>query len=234
VVLGLEGVCAIPRDRCAPEFSRGSARERRSKGPACGDAKTRSASLREFPCPATPSAAVLRDFVARATGPRTAGVVDGCPPGLGLTESDIQKTSTAQARQLPPRDATARSPTASSCSPVFSMAAHRHRDRFPYSKRGSASEDYSALADTFRAGTRGLHVLAKYGLRYYRGAAARRRARPRYASPRPDLARGCRAPHSVGAGHLRDRPAGDAYRGSRAPTRAAAAVVAQPDFCQYV
>src|SRR5882757_9339175 len=103
-------------------------------------------------------------------GPAYGGVVDGCPPGLGLNEEDIQKELNRRkpgaSRHVTQRQETDRIEILSG---VFEGRTTGTAIGFVIRNEDQRSKDYSALADTFRPGHADYTYWQKYGLRDYRG-----------------------------------------------------------------
>ena len=98
------------------------------------------------------------------------GVVDGCPPGLELTESDIQRDldrrKPGSSRHVTQRQESDRIEILSG---VFEGRTTGTAIGFLIRNEDQKSKDYSALADTFRPGHADYTYWQKYGLRDYRG-----------------------------------------------------------------
>jgi chorismate synthase len=96
--------------------------------------------------------------------------VDGCPPGLGLTESDIQREldrrKPGSSRHVTQRQESDRIEILSG---VFEGRTTGTAIGFVIRNEDQRSKDYSALADTFRPGHADYTYWQKYGLRDYRG-----------------------------------------------------------------
>ena len=113
---------------------------------------------------------------ARATGPAIGCVVDGCPPGIPLSEADIQpyldKRRPGQSRFTTQRQ---EPDTVRILSGVFSDAqgGKQLTTGTPIAllidNVDQRSKDYSAIKDTYRPGHAGYTYDAKYGLHDYRG-----------------------------------------------------------------
>src|SRR5437867_10047809 len=103
-------------------------------------------------------------------GPAYGGVVDGCPPGLELAESDIQRDldrrKTGSSRHVTQR---LESDRVEILSGVFERRNTGTAIGFLIRNEDQRSKDYSALADTFRPGHADYTYWQKYGLRDYRG-----------------------------------------------------------------
>ena len=103
-------------------------------------------------------------------GPAYGGVVDGCPPGLELTESDIQRElnrrKPGSSRHVTQRQESDRIEILSG---VFEGRTTGTAIGFVIRNEDQRSKDYSALADTFRPGHADYTYWQKYGLRDYRG-----------------------------------------------------------------
>ncbi len=103
-------------------------------------------------------------------GPAYGGVVDGCPPGLELTESDIQRElnrrKPGSSRHVTQRQESDRIEILSG---VFEGRTTGTAIGFVIRNEDQRSRDYSALADTFRPGHADYTYWQKYGLRDFRG-----------------------------------------------------------------
>ncbi|HMH17780.1 MAG TPA: chorismate synthase [Burkholderiales bacterium] len=103
-------------------------------------------------------------------GPAYGGVVDGCPPGLALAESDIQKEldrrKPGTSRHVTQRQESDR---VEILSGVFEGRTTGTAIGFLIRNEDQRSKDYSALADTFRPGHADYTYWQKYGVRDYRG-----------------------------------------------------------------
>ncbi len=151
-------------------------------------------------------------------GPAIGCVVDGCPPGIPITEAEIQayldKRKPGQSRYTTQRQ---EPDQVRILSGVFTDEArraghHRHADRARDRQNVDArSKDYGEIKDKFRPGHADYTYLMKYGLRDWRGsgrAIGARDGEPRggrrhCAQSRAGHARARRA-HPDRA--LRDRP----------------------------
>ena len=103
-------------------------------------------------------------------GPGLGGVVDGCPPGIPLSEADIQQeldrrkpggSSASTARREPD--------TVRLLSGVFEGRTTGTPIAFHIENQDQRSKDYSAIKDLFRPGHADLTFTAKFGARDYRG-----------------------------------------------------------------
>ena len=103
-------------------------------------------------------------------GPAYGGVVDGCPPGLELSEADIQKELD---RRKPgtSRHVTQRreSDRIEILSGVFEGRTTGTSIGFLIRNEDARSKDYSAIAQSFRPGHGDYTYSQKYGIRDYRG-----------------------------------------------------------------
>src|SRR3979490_3048640 len=103
-------------------------------------------------------------------GPAEGGVVAGCPPGLELTESDIQRElnrrKPGSSRHVTQRQESDRIEILSG---VFEGRTTGTAIGFVIRNEDQRSKDYSARADTFRPGHADYTYWQKYGLRDYRG-----------------------------------------------------------------
>ena len=103
-------------------------------------------------------------------GPALGGVVDGCPPGLALSEADLQaeldrrKPGTSRhvtQRQEPDQ--------VEILSGVFEGKTTGTSIGFLIRNQDAKSKDYAAIAETFRPGHADYTYWQKYGIRDYRG-----------------------------------------------------------------
>ena len=103
-------------------------------------------------------------------GPALGGVVDGCPPGMALTEADIQKEldrrKPGTSRHVTQRQESDR---VELLSGVFEGRTTGTSIGFIIRNEDQRSKDYSAIAETFRPGHADYTYWQKYGLRDYRG-----------------------------------------------------------------
>lgn len=103
-------------------------------------------------------------------GPAIGCVVDGCPPGLALSEPDIQRELD---RRKPgtSRHVTQRreSDTVEILSGVFEGATTGTPIALLIRNEDARSKDYANIADTFRPGHADYTYWHKYGIRDYRG-----------------------------------------------------------------
>jgi len=103
-------------------------------------------------------------------GPAIGCVVDGCPPGLALTEADIQRELD---RRKPgtSRHVTQRreSDTVEILSGVFEGTTTGTPIALLIRNEDARSKDYANIADTFRPGHADYTYWQKYGIRDYRG-----------------------------------------------------------------
>ncbi len=103
-------------------------------------------------------------------GPALGGVVDGCPPGLELSEADLQKDLDRR------KPGTSRHVTQRRESDRVEILSGVYQGRttgtpigFVVRNEDQRSKDYSAIADKFRPGHADYTYLQKYGLRDPRG-----------------------------------------------------------------
>src|SRR5438105_3371377 len=103
-------------------------------------------------------------------GPAYGGVVDGCPPGLELAASDIQKELDRR------KPGTSRHVTQRRESDAIEILSGVYEGRttgtaigFLIRNEDQRSKDYSAIADKFRPGHADYTYLQKYGVRDARG-----------------------------------------------------------------
>lgn len=107
-------------------------------------------------------------------GPGLGGVVDGCPAGLELTETDIQ-TALDERRPGPsPTGGAASTPRKEPdkvhlLSGVFMGKTTGMPIAFHVENTSQRSEDYEQLSRLFRPGHADITYQAKYGIRDYRG-----------------------------------------------------------------
>ncbi|HEY6863796.1 MAG TPA: chorismate synthase [Burkholderiales bacterium] len=103
-------------------------------------------------------------------GPAYGGVIDGCPPGLALSEADIQREldrrKPGTSRHVTQRQESDRIEILSG---IFEGKTTGTAIGFVIRNEDQRSKDYSALADTFRPGHADYTYWQKYGLRDYRG-----------------------------------------------------------------
>jgi len=103
-------------------------------------------------------------------GPGLGGVVDGCPPGLGLSEALIQEElDRRKPGQGPASTARKESDRVEILSGVFEGHTTGTPIGFLIRNEDQRSRDYSAIKDVYRPGHADLGYDAKYGLRDYRG-----------------------------------------------------------------
>ena len=103
-------------------------------------------------------------------GPAIGCVVDGCPPGLALTEADIQ-AELDRRRPGTSRHVTQRQEPDSVeiLSGVFEGRTTGHPIALLIRNQDQRSGDYSKIASTFRPGHADYTYWHKYGIRDYRG-----------------------------------------------------------------
>jgi len=103
-------------------------------------------------------------------GPAIGCVVDGCPPGLALTEADIQRELDRR-RPGTSRHVTQRreSDTVEILSGVFEGRTTGTPIALLIRNEDSRSRDYANIAQTFRPGHADYTYWQKYGVRDYRG-----------------------------------------------------------------
>ena len=103
-------------------------------------------------------------------GPAIGCVVDGCPPGLALTESDIQHDLDRR-RPGTSRHVTQRqeSDTVEILSGVFEGVTTGTPIGLLIRNVDARSKDYGSIKDTFRPGHADYTYWQKYGVRDYRG-----------------------------------------------------------------
>ncbi|MEM9289883.1 MAG: chorismate synthase, partial [Pseudomonadota bacterium] len=103
-------------------------------------------------------------------GPALGCVIDGCPPGVALTESDIQPALDAR-RPGQSRYTTQRQePDAVKIlSGTFEGVTTGTPIMLLIENTDQRSKDYSQIKDKFRPGHADYSYLAKYGIRDYRG-----------------------------------------------------------------
>jgi chorismate synthase len=103
-------------------------------------------------------------------GPAIGCVVDGCPPGMALSESDIQPELDRR-RPGTSRHVTQRqeSDTVEILSGVFEGVTTGAPIALLIRNQGQRSKDYNDIKDTFRPGHADYTYWQKYGVRDYRG-----------------------------------------------------------------
>jgi chorismate synthase len=103
-------------------------------------------------------------------GPAYGGVIDGCPPGLALSEADIQveldRRKPGTSRHVTQRRESDR---VEILSGVFEGTTTGTAIGFVIRNEDQRSKDYSAIAETFRPGHADYTYWQKYGIRDYRG-----------------------------------------------------------------
>ena len=103
-------------------------------------------------------------------GPAYGGVVDGCPPGLELSEADIQKEldrrKPGTSRHVTQRQESDR---VEILSGVFEGRTTGTAIGFLIRNEDQRSKDYSAIAQSFRPGHADYTYWQKYGVRDHRG-----------------------------------------------------------------
>jgi chorismate synthase len=103
-------------------------------------------------------------------GPALAAIVDGCPPGLELTEADIQKDLDRRRPGQSPHTTQRREPDrVEILSGVFEGVTTGAPIGLLIRNEDQRSRDYEAIRDRFRPGHADYTYLMKYGLRDYRG-----------------------------------------------------------------
>jgi chorismate synthase len=103
-------------------------------------------------------------------GPAIGCVVDGCPPGMGLTETDIQhdldRRKPGTSRHVTQRR---ESDTVEILSGVFESKTTGTPIALLIRNEDQRSKDYGNIAETFRPGHADYTYTQKYGFRDYRG-----------------------------------------------------------------
>lgn len=103
-------------------------------------------------------------------GPAIGCVVDGCPPGMGLTESDIQhdldRRKPGTSRHVTQRQ---EPDTVEILSGVFEGKTTGTPIALLIRNKDQRSKDYGNIAETFRPGHADYTYTQKYGFRDYRG-----------------------------------------------------------------
>jgi chorismate synthase len=103
-------------------------------------------------------------------GPAIGAVVDGCPPGLALTEADIQRDLDRRRPGLSRHVSQRREPdTVEILSGVFEGHTTGTPIALLIRNQDARSKDYANIADTFRPGHADYTYWQKYGIRDYRG-----------------------------------------------------------------
>ena len=103
-------------------------------------------------------------------GPALGGVIDGCPPGLELSATDIQ-TELDRRKPGTSRHVTQRqeSDAIELLSGIFEGKTTGAPIGFIIRNEDQRSKDYGSIMDTFRPGHADYTYLQKYGIRDYRG-----------------------------------------------------------------
>ena len=103
-------------------------------------------------------------------GPAIGGVVDGCPPGLALSEADLQveldRRKPGTSRHVTQRK---EPDTVEILSGVFEGKTTGAPIGFIIRNQDQRSQDYGSIVDTFRPGHADYTYWHKYGIRDYRG-----------------------------------------------------------------
>src|SRR5690349_15686971 len=103
-------------------------------------------------------------------GPAIGCVIDGCPPGMALTEADIQieldRRKPGTSRHVTQRR---ESDTVEILSGVFEGVTTGTPIALLIRNEDARSKDYTAIADSFRPGHGDYTYWQKYGIRDYRG-----------------------------------------------------------------
>ena len=103
-------------------------------------------------------------------GPAIGGVVDGCPPGLELSEADLQleldRRKPGTSRHVTQRK---EPDTIEILSGVFEGKTTGAPIGFIIRNQDQRSQDYGSIVDTFRPGHADYTYWHKYGIRDYRG-----------------------------------------------------------------
>src|ERR1700716_3224164 len=103
-------------------------------------------------------------------GPAIGCVIDGCPPGMTLSEADIQpeldRRKPGTSRHVTQRR---ESDTVEILSGVFEGKTTGTPIALLIRNEDARSKDYAAIADTFRPGHADFTYWQKYGIRDYRG-----------------------------------------------------------------
>jgi chorismate synthase len=103
-------------------------------------------------------------------GPAIGCIIDGCPPGMSLTEADIQpeldRRKPGTSRHVTQRQ---ESDTVKILSGVFEGKTTGTPIALLIQNEDARSKDYSEIAQSFRPGHADYTYLQKYGIRDYRG-----------------------------------------------------------------
>lgn len=103
-------------------------------------------------------------------GPALAAIVDGCPPGLALSEADIQKDlDRRRPGQSPHTTQRRESDTVEILSGVFEGLTTGAPIGLLIRNEDQRSRDYEEIRDRFRPGHADYTYLMKYGMRDFRG-----------------------------------------------------------------
>lgn len=150
-------------------------------------------------------------------GPATGAVVDGCPPGIGLAERDIQNDLD---RRRPGQADTASTRQEADTVEILSGVFDGRTTGTPISllirNRDAREGDYDALKEVFRPGHGDVTYFHKYGIRDHRGGGR--------ASGRETAAR-------VAAGAIAGKIIVRAGMSVTAYTKALGGIVAAPSWC---
>ena len=103
-------------------------------------------------------------------GPALGVIVDGCPPGVSLTDADIQplldRRNRGTSDTVSPRK---ESDQVSILSGIFEGRTTGTPIALVIYNRDAASQDYEPIRELFRPGHADITYTRKYGIRDYRG-----------------------------------------------------------------
>jgi chorismate synthase len=103
-------------------------------------------------------------------GPAVGGILDGCPPGLALSEQDLQQGLDRRKPGQGPSSSARKEPDkARILSGVFEGKTTGTPIGFVIENKDQRSKDYGDLAEVFRPGHADFTYQAKYGVRDHRG-----------------------------------------------------------------
>ncbi len=103
-------------------------------------------------------------------GPATGAIIDGCPPGIDLSEADIQmELDRRRPGALPSSSARSEADRVEILSGVFEGKTTGTPISLMIRNRDPQSDAYNGLRDLFRPGHGDITYQAKYGIRDHRG-----------------------------------------------------------------
>jgi chorismate synthase len=103
-------------------------------------------------------------------GPATGAIIDGCPPGIDLSEADIQaELDRRRPGTLPSASPRSETDRVEILSGIFERKTTGTPVSLMIRNRDAKSDAYDGLRDLFRPGHGDITYQAKYGIRDYRG-----------------------------------------------------------------